>query len=206
MAVLFQVCNCRFHPVLSPNDLPIEGMLGKGFSMPKLVNVRADLKIPVIGGVSGTWQPDKSEINAAWELYVEMVTRAPLGDIVLSDGSVRETLTSLYSLFESARSILRRYGPGVAKPKRGKKLSFGYLAVSMLNLVLRPLLSKWHPELQAWESANPGIVDNEWPDRCNFLKALADTREQLSQYAALFAEVADVPDLTGGAGGSSSTT
>ena len=177
--------------------------------MPKLVNVRADLKIPIIGGISGTWQPDKSEINAAWALYVEMVTRAPLGDIVLSDGSVRKTLTSPYSLFESGRGILRRYGPGVAKPKRGKKLSFGYLAVWMLNLVLRPLLTKWHPELQAWESANPGIADKEWPDRCNFLEALADTREQLNQYAALFADVADVadvPDLTGGSGGSSSTT
>ena len=78
--------------------------------MPKLVNVGADLKIPVIGGISGTWQPDKSEINATWELYVEMVTRAPLDDIVLSDGSVRETLTSLYSLFESGRGILRRHG------------------------------------------------------------------------------------------------
>ena len=29
MAVLFQVCRFRFHPVLSPNDLPIEGMWGK---------------------------------------------------------------------------------------------------------------------------------------------------------------------------------
>lgn len=173
--------------------------------MPKLVNVTADLKIPVIGGVSGTWQPDKSEINAAWELYVEMVTRAPLGDIALSDGSVRETLTSLYSLFESARAILRRHGPGVARPKRGKTLSFGYLAVSMLNLVLRPLLSKWHPELQAWETANPGIADNQWPNRGKFLEALADTREQLSRYAALFADVADVPDFIGGSVGSSST-
>lgn len=174
--------------------------------MPKLVNVRMDLKIPVIGGVSGTWQPDKSEVNAAWELYVEMVTRSPLGDVVLSDGSVRETLTSLYSLFESTRGILRRYGPGVGKPKRRRKLSFGYLAVSMLNLVLRPLLSRWHPDLQVWESANPGISDSEWPGRCDFLKELAETREQLQQYAGLFAQVADVPDLRGVSNGSNSTS
>ena len=47
--------------------------------MPKLVNVNLALKIPGIGGISGTWEPDESEIRAAWELYVEVVTRTPLG-------------------------------------------------------------------------------------------------------------------------------
>ncbi len=163
--------------------------------MPDLVNVKLDLKVPGIGGISGTWQPDNSERDAAWELYVEMVTRTPLGDAAPSDGSVREALTSIYSLFESTRGVLRRYGPAVARPKGGR-LSFGYLAVSMLNLVLRPLLSKWHPNLRAWERANPGTEENEWPDRFNLIAALAETREQLTQYAKLFAEVAEVPDLT----------
>ena len=47
--------------------------------MPKLVNVKLDLKLPGIGGIGGTWEPDESEVGAAWELYVEMVTRTPLG-------------------------------------------------------------------------------------------------------------------------------
>ena len=43
--------------------------------MPKLVNVKLDLKLPGIGGVAGTWEPHESEVGTAWELYVEMVTR-----------------------------------------------------------------------------------------------------------------------------------
>ena len=54
--------------------------------MPKLVNVKLDLKLPGIGGIAGTWEPDESEVRAAWELYVEMVTRTPLGGISSQEG------------------------------------------------------------------------------------------------------------------------
>ena len=163
--------------------------------MARLVNVKLDLKLPGIGGIQGTWEPDESEVRAAWELYVEMVTRSPLGEFSSPDGSARESLNSIYSLFDTTRTLLRSYGPSVARPGGGRQLSFGYLAVSMLNLVLRPLLTKWHPQLQEWERVNLEMPDREWSDRREFLEDLDMVREQLEQYAGLFAEVADVPEL-----------
>ena len=164
--------------------------------MAKLVNVRIDLKVPGFGGIAGTWEPDESEVRAAWALYVEMVTRTPLGGVSSHQGFLREALDSIYSLFDTTRGILKESGPAVARPKNGRKLSFGYLAVSMLNRVLRPLLTEWHPTLRAWERNNPHRDDGEWDGRSGFLSALNDTRVQLQQYAALFAEAADVPELT----------
>ena len=35
--------------------------------MPKLKDVKVSLKIPYIGGIEGTWTPDKAEQEAAWE-------------------------------------------------------------------------------------------------------------------------------------------
>ena len=163
--------------------------------MPRLVNVKLDLKLPVIGGIQGTWEPDESEVRAAWELYVEMVTRTPLGEFSLADGSARESLNSIYSLFHTTRALLRSYGPAVARPREGRELSLGYLAVSMLNLVLRPLLTRWHPRLQGWERVNLDTPEREWPDRIEFAEELDMVREQLEQYAGLFAEVAGVPEL-----------
>ena len=163
--------------------------------MPKLVNVKLDLKLPGIGGIAGTWEPDESEVRAAWELYVEMVTRTPLGGFSSRDGSLREALDSIYSLFDTTRGILRKYGPTVARPKSGRELSFGYLAVSMLNLVLRPLLTEWHPKLRSWERDNSHLDENEWKGRSDFLNALNEIRMQLRQYAGLFADVADVSEL-----------
>lgn len=163
--------------------------------MPKLVNVKIDVRIPSIGGIEGTWEPDESEIRAAWELYVEMVTRTPLGSVSRDKGSARETLTSMYSLFDTTRDILKKHGPSVARPKNGRELSFGYLAVSMLNLTLRPFLTEWHLKLSRWEIVNANLPIAEWPDSCDFLRSLSETRGQLRQYAGLFAQVADVPEL-----------
>ena len=163
--------------------------------MAKLVNVKLDLKLPGIGGIAGTWEPDESEVAAAWELYVEMVTRTPLGGLSFQDGSLREALDSIYSLFDTTRGILRVSGPTVARPKSGRELSFGYLAVSMLNRVLRPFLTEWHPKLRSWERNNPHLDENAWEGRSDILNALNEISVQLLQYADLFAEVADVPEL-----------
>ena len=149
--------------------------------MPKLVNVKLDLKVPGLGGVAGTWEPDESEVSAAWELYVEMVTRTPLGGFSSQEGSLREALNSIYSLFDTTRGILRKYGPAVARAKSGHELSFGYLAVSMLNLVLRPLLTEWHPKLRSWERDNPHLDEREWEERNDFLSALNEISGQLRQ-------------------------
>lgn len=67
----------------------------------------------------------------------------------------------------------------------------------MLNLVLRRLLSEWHPRLRAWEEANPGLRDAHWPELHDFGLALDQCREQLRMYASLFAGVAEVPELLG---------
>ena len=177
----------------------------KVLDMPKLVNVKLDLKLPGIGGIQGTWEPDESEIRAAWELYVEMVTRTPLGGFSPQEGSVREALTSIYTLFDTTRGILKSYGPSVARPKSGKELSFGYLAVSMLNFVLRPLLTAWHPRLRVWERDNPNSEEKEWSGQSDFVVALNEVEDQLRQYADLFAEVAEVPDLMGESDAKSAT-
>ena len=59
------LCRDQTHQTSDNNTLAARRM-----TMPKLVNVKLDLKVPGIGGISGTWEPDESEVRAAWELYV----------------------------------------------------------------------------------------------------------------------------------------
>ena len=54
------------------------------------------------------------------------------------EGILREALTSLYSLFGTTRDILRKYRPDIARGKGKGNLSFGYIAVAVLNGALRP--------------------------------------------------------------------
>ena len=123
---------------------------------PKQVQVR--LAIPFIGEISGTWEPDEAERRAAWELYVELVTRVAVVQLGPAEGLLREALSSLREVFAITREILRRYGPAVAPKTAEQEISFGYLAVGVLNGALRPLLVVWHPTLAAYEATRPDGV------------------------------------------------
>jgi hypothetical protein len=163
---------------------------------PKSVEVKLDLKFLSIGGA---WEPNDTERKAAWELYVELVTRISI--VPLRDGIAREALTSLRTLFTQSREILRRYGPEIAEPKPEGEYNLGYLTVAMLNFALRPALSYWHPELQDWESAkppgtSPKAHEDAWPRITELRDALDRTRSVLTTYAALLAVACGTPDLS----------
>jgi hypothetical protein len=72
---------------------------------PKQVQVK--LTIPFIGEISGTWEPDEVERRAAWELYVELVTRVAVVQLGPAEGLLREALSSLREVFGITREILR---------------------------------------------------------------------------------------------------
>ncbi|WP_369777030.1 hypothetical protein [Streptomyces sp. R33] len=150
--------------------------------------------------ISGTWEPNAAERRAAWELYVELVTRVAVVPLPAEEGLLREALSSLYSLFSTTRAVLRQHGPEVAEPKRDGQYNFGYLAVAMLNFGVRPLLARWHPALENWEEQRPSDRsrrDHEqaWPEADELRGALNDTRRLLTSYADLLASACGVPHL-----------
>jgi hypothetical protein len=162
----------------------------------KLTSVKLNLSFPGIGGVEGVWEADENEQEAAWEMYVELITRVALNPRESHEAPIREALSSLYSLFETTRAILREHGPVLAKPKGKGNLSFGYLSVAILNQVLRPFLGKWHPRLQHYENkrGEKGVREHEaaWEERGAFHVALQDVQTTLRGYADALAEIAGV--------------
>ncbi|MET8081367.1 hypothetical protein [Streptomyces sp. NPDC005303] len=165
---------------------------------PKRLNVR--ITIPFLGEIGGEWEPDDAERRAAWELYVELVTRvsvAPLGE---DEGSAREALTSMHALFATVRDILKRYGPDVAPPGAHNEVSFGVLAITVLNGAIRPVLNKWHPRLTAWENSAPAARssvehENTWQEIGALRAALESLRQVLQQLAYVLGDVAGAGDL-----------
>lgn len=168
--------------------------------MLKLNSVQVSLKLPYLLDVQGTWVPDEREREAAWEMYVELVTRVASVELRPHEGLMREALASLHSLFGATREILRKHGPAVAQPKRGGQLSFGYLAVAILNGALRPLLAKWHPLLEDHEAAQPDGVsrldhERSWEHQALLRHELNEARLSLLKYADLLAQVTGTQSL-----------
>jgi len=166
-------------------------------AMPK--EVRVSIHLPFLK-IEGAWRPDKSEREAAWEMYVELVTRISVVELKPDEGLVREALSSLYPLFGTTREILRKHGPSVAQPKGNGRISFGYLAVAIVNGALRPFLAKWHPLLLDHESTkdstrSPLEHEQQWERHDELRQALSEVRAALAEYANSLAEVAGVPLL-----------
>lgn len=160
---------------------------------------KVSLQIPFIGGVEGSWEPSDVEREAAWELYVELVTRISVVELDPEDGKLRESMTSLYQLFAITRDILKRYGPNVAKAGNSK-ISFGALAVLMLNGAVRPVLAHWHPRLMAYEELRPSNLDStthekQWEYAGELRRELESTRIVLTEIATLMGNVARVTSL-----------
>ncbi|MEU5651322.1 hypothetical protein ABZ767_18640 [Streptomyces pseudogriseolus] len=167
---------------------------------PKRLNVK--ITVPFLGEIGGEWEPDDAEQRAAWELYVELVTRVSVAPLREDEGSAREALTSMYVLFATVRDILKRYGPDVAPPGARNKVSFGILAVTVLNRAVRPVLSKWHPRLTAWESSAPASRsaiehENTWQEIGALRADLDSLRLVLLELAQVLGNVAGAADLIG---------
>ena len=144
---------------------------------------------------SASWEADSTERNAAWELYIELVTRIAVQSLAPQEGLVREAMNSLYSLFGSTREILRKAGPKV-----GASHDFvGGIAISVLNNGLRPFLSRWHPLLLEWEeqkvdNVSPKAHEKAWDKEPTVRDELNVLRQKLSQYADALGAIAGVND------------
>ena len=165
----------------------------------QLDSINLDLKLPGFA-IRGTWKFDEKERQATWEIYVELVTRIAVARLDPEGGSLREALSSYHSLFGTAREVLRKYGPDVAKPKGEGDFSFGYLALWMLNGVLRPLLTKWHPRLLDHEKRRDSLVSSiehewAWSEPEALRRDIEETRVTLTKYARIFEQVSGIPSL-----------
>lgn len=156
----------------------------------------AEVSVNLPWGIGGAkWKPDTTERDAAWKLYVELITRVAVQPLDADAGLVREALTSLYSLFGSTREILRTAGPKVGASKE----SVGGIAIAVLNNGLRPFLSKWHPILQEWEAQRPQGVsavahEKGWELEPALRQELSELRNGLEAYAHALASIAGIDD------------
>lgn len=127
------------------------------------------------------FSPKDDDRIAAWELYVEMLTRIATQRLPSESGDEETALESIYSLFPTTREILRQHGRDA--------LCFTRVAIPVLNQVVRPFTAKWHKELLS------GSFINE-DKRAEFREELESLQMDLRNYNRMLAEIAEVEDLT----------
>ena len=140
----------------------------------------ANLKLN-IGFLNAEFKPMDTDRAAAWELYVELLTRITTQHLAPDHGDEKTALGSVYALFGLTREILKKQGSGCNE--------FAKLSIPVLNQIVRPFTAKWHRLSLA------GAFDD--PANCQTFRAeLADLQGKLRQFTRALAEMADVEDLT----------
>ena len=119
--------------------------------------------------------------TAAWEMYVELITRITTQPLDYETGDEEAALASIYSLFDITRNIL--------KTKGRQAPSFTKVSIIILNQIIRPFTAKWHKK--KLEGAF-----SDWGECDQFRKELKTLQADLRGYAGLLAEMAMVEDLT----------
>lgn len=114
--------------------------------------------------------------EAAWALYVELITRSAIQPLPNDVGNEIAALESIYSIFPTTREILKEYG------RRGK--SFSKITIIVLNEVIRPFTSKWHKKVK-----NDGLKDSD--DICQFRKELSELQCDLQEFVKILAEISE---------------
>jgi len=133
------------------------------------------------GFVEAEWEPQEKDREAAWELYVEMLTRIVTQPLPKEYGDEKTALDSVFSLFGITREILRRKGRDCVQ--------FTKLAVIVLNQIVRPFTAKWH------KLSLDGAFKNA-RKRAAFRDELAALQKDLLKYSRALADIAQVEDLT----------
>ena len=146
------------------------------FSQFNLTKVRLNL-----AGIGVEIDFNQDDQDAAWELYVEMLTRIVTQPLPADVGDEQTALDSVYSLFATTRDILHLRGRSA--------IQFSKVAIPVLNQVVRPFTAKWHRESLS------GAFDD--PARCaEFRQELTALQEDLRNYNRMLANIAGVEDLT----------
>lgn len=134
------------------------------------------------GFLSADLKFNNADKKAAWEMYIELLTRIATQNLEPSHGDEKSALNSIFSLFNLTREVIKKNGT--------ECIEFTKIAIVILNQVIRPFTAKWHKRSLA------GAFDD--PDECKYFRGeLSALQILLRRYTQLLADMAGVEDLTG---------
>ena len=127
------------------------------------------------------WKPRGGDKAAAWEMYIELLTRIATQPLAHEHGDEKTALDSVHSLFPTTRKVIKNNGRDCVE--------FTKIAIVILNQRVRPFTAKWH------RLSFAGAFGDE-SQRQSFRQELQILQADLRIYAKMLADMAGVEDLT----------
>ena len=127
------------------------------------------------------WNPKDADKDAAWDLFIELLTRITTQELPVEHGDEQTALESIFKIFGLTREIIKH---------RGREcMEFTKIAVLVLNQIIRPFTAKWH------RLSVENAFDNK-NNREEFRNELLKLQATLKIYTKMLSDMAGVEDLT----------
>lgn len=127
------------------------------------------------------WKPQEADKAAAWDLYIELLTRITTQPLPKEHGDEQTALNSVFAIFGLTRDVLKKHGRDAQE--------FAKIAIVVLNQVIRPFTAKWHKLSIEGAFNDPKTCDK-------FREELKKLQLVLGIYTKMLADMAGVEDLT----------
>lgn len=119
--------------------------------------------------------------DAAWGLYIELLTRIATQPLPKEHGDEATALESVYKLFGITREIIKQHGRDC--------IEFTKIAIVVLNQKIRPFTARWHKLM-----LEGGFEKEEIREK--FRSELEELQTILRTYTKMLSDMAGVEDLT----------
>ncbi len=126
------------------------------------------------------FKPVDEDKTAAWEMYIELLTRITTQPLPDNHGDEAAALKSIHKLFGITREVIKRNGRHC--------IEFTRIAVVILNQKVRPFTAKWH-------KLSLDDAFNDPKQRAKFRTELKKLQKTLTLYTELLADMAGIEDL-----------
>lgn len=136
------------------------------------------------------WNPRDEDKSAAWDLYIELLTRITTQTLDDTHGDEETALKSIYSIFPLTREVIKSNGRHC--------IEFTKIAIIILNQKVRPFTAKWHKlsiESGFTLSDEVGYKYKNKELCLEFRRELAILQNDLKIYTQMLADMAGVENL-----------
>lgn len=147
-----------------------------------------------IGSSNIKFSYDKKDQEIAYKLWIELSTRKIGIPFDNENDVIKEVYDSWYEFFKTARELLKE----LPVNKISCSSDLIELTEKVLNVGLRPHLTKWQAKFKRWyekemskeSGKTPQEIQREYPEYSSLINDLISTNEKMIEYKELMKKIA----------------
>lgn len=147
-----------------------------------------------IGSSNIKFSYDKKDQEIAYKLWIELSTRKIGIPFDNENDVIKEVYDSWYEFFKTARELLKE----LPVNKISCSSDLIELTEKVLNVGLRPHLTKWQAKFRRWyekemskeSGKTPQEIQREYPEYSSLINDLISTNEKMIEYKELMKKIA----------------